>query len=237
MKEKTPPSFSKNFVAGGLAGTIGAALTCPLEVVKTRLQSSLYQKEIVRGNIVSYTTRHIFGVVEALVTIKRTEGIRALWKGLGPNLIGVVPARSIYFSVYTKGKHFYTSLIGKENSLVHTISAATAGTTTAVFTNPIWLIKTRMQLQSESAGVLYKNSLDCFKKVVKTEGVKGLYRGFTASLLGLTESTLQFVTYEFFKGRVSKEKKPTWIDTTVIASSSKLFAAILTYPHEVVFID
>lgn len=41
--QKAPPSFWLHFSAGGLAGTIGAAATCPLEVVKTRLQSSLYQ--------------------------------------------------------------------------------------------------------------------------------------------------------------------------------------------------
>jgi hypothetical protein len=42
-----PPSFWLHFTAGGLAGTIGAAVTCPLEVVKTRLQSSLYQAPLI----------------------------------------------------------------------------------------------------------------------------------------------------------------------------------------------
>lgn len=38
-----------HFVAGGVGGTIGAVLTCPLEVVKTRLQSTMYQKGVARG--------------------------------------------------------------------------------------------------------------------------------------------------------------------------------------------
>jgi solute carrier family 25 protein 33/36 len=79
------------------------------------------------------------------VDIYKKEGIKALWKGLGPNLIGVVPARSIYFSVYTQGKHIYTNLNnGIESSFIHLCSAGTAGVITALFTNPIWLIKTRM---------------------------------------------------------------------------------------------
>lgn len=80
-----------------------------------------------------------------LMNIYKEEGIRALWKGLGPNLVGVVPARSIYFGVYTQGKHIYSDLnSGNESSFVHLCSAATAGMCTSMFTNPIWLIKTRM---------------------------------------------------------------------------------------------
>lgn len=144
--------------------------------------------------------------------IRREEGIRALWKGLGPNLVGIVPARSIYFSCYSKGKEFYTNLNGgSENSLVHTASAVTAGSCTALCTNPIWLVKTRMQLQSEAAIknsklVMYKSSWDCLRTVVRNEGFFGLYNGMSASLLGLTESTLQFVMYEHFKGRIIESK-------------------------------
>lgn len=85
----------------------------------------------------------------------------------------------------------------------------------------------------------YKNSLDCAMKVLKTEGVRGLYRGFSASLIGLSESTLQFVTYEYFKAQLIKSKglarqDVKWYETLGIAASAKLFAAVLTYPHEVV---
>ena len=53
--------------------------------------------------------------------------------------------RAIYFSVYSQGKHVYTSLnSGNETSIVHMLSAATAGTATAMVTNPIWVAKTRV---------------------------------------------------------------------------------------------
>lgn len=69
----------------------------------------------------------------------------ALWKGIGPILVGVVPARSIYFSVYSQGKHTFTNWNnGVESSAVHMFAAAVAGSSVAVVTNPIWLVKTRM---------------------------------------------------------------------------------------------
>jgi solute carrier family 25 protein 33/36 len=69
-------------------------------------------------------------------------------------------------------------------------SAATAGAASATFTSPIWLIKTRMQLQSDAVGAnrlavrKYRNSLDCAKTVVKEEGIRGFYKGLSASYLG-----------------------------------------------------
>lgn len=60
--------------------------------------------------------------------INQVEGFRAYFKGLGPNLIGVIPARSINFFTYGNGKRIYTELNnGKETAAVHLVSAATAG--------------------------------------------------------------------------------------------------------------
>lgn len=60
--------------------------------------------------------------------INQVEGFRGYFKGLGPNLIGVIPARSINFFTYGNGKRIYTELNGgKETAGVHLISAATAG--------------------------------------------------------------------------------------------------------------
>ena len=219
-------AFTTHFICGGLAGTFGAIVTCPLELVKTRLQSSLYK---------STTSRNIFANISSvfglLHTIRKQEGITGLWKGVGPTLVGVVPARAIYFSVYSHCKQLLAK-DKKETSLIHMMSAATAGLSVALFTNPIWLIKTRMQLQSTE--IIYRNSLHCFVQVFKTEGIRGLYRGFSASLLGLSESTLQFVTYEYLKDKVNQQHPISSVETLGCAAAAKLFAAVLTYPHEVV---
>jgi hypothetical protein len=72
---------------------------------------------------VRFVYSHVRGVVSLLNEIYTKEGIRALWKGLGPNLVGVVPARSIHFAVYTQSKHFLTQRWGKETPAVHMLSA------------------------------------------------------------------------------------------------------------------
>lgn len=186
----------------------------------------------------------------------RVEGWRALFKGLGPNLSGVVPARAINFATYGNGKRIIAERFngGEQSSWVHLFAAAIAGIVTGTATNPIWLVKTRLQLDKEHAGVSgktrqYRNSFDCVKQVVQQEGIRGLYRGLSASYLGVSESTLQWVLYEKMKTYLARRKEriaasgrkeTTWdnvVDTggkLGAAGAAKLFAAVLTYPHEVV---
>ena len=74
--EKRPPPlpFLVYFMAGGIAGTIGAVTTCPLELVKTRFQSSHYRTNIGIPTIeipffkhpLRATWSHIHGTLDAL---------------------------------------------------------------------------------------------------------------------------------------------------------------------------
>lgn len=253
-----------------LGGMTSAVLTSPLDVLKTRLQSDFYQSQIAASrsaqgiplpaalSLPRSALLHFRETFQILFTIHRIEGWRALFKGLGPNLTGVVPARAINFYTYGNGKRIISQQFneGNEAAWVHLCAAATAGMVTGTATNPIWLVKTRLQLDkshAEKSGSIsnrqYKNSLDCAMQTVRKEGVRGLYRGLSASYLGVSESTLQWVLYEqmklYLKNReiqlLSSGRRWTGWDQTVAwggkvgaAGGAKLFAAIITYPHEVV---
>ena len=197
---------------------------------------------------------HVRETFHILFSIHRVEGWRALFKGVGPNLTGVVPARAINFYTYGNGKRMIASYCndGRETAWVHLCAAALAGIVTGTATNPIWMVKTRLQLDKShaksAAGRRYRNSFDCARQIVRHEGVRGLYRGLSASYLGVSESTLQWVLYEQGKMYLARReerllasrRRRSWWDETVrwggqlgAAGSAKLFAAAVTYPHEV----
>ena len=69
------------------------------------------------------------GIFSCLRHIVQTEGITALFKGLGPTLVGVAPSRATYFSVYAKAKKVLnqSGLTAKDSKLVHVGSACIAG--------------------------------------------------------------------------------------------------------------
>lgn len=250
-KSKKVP-FWVSFLSGGISGTVGAVITCPLEVVKTRLQSKQFYTAATPSpatlgpnginplhfrQILWTPVRQVGNTLEVVRTVARQEGLGALWKGIGATVVGVMPARAIYFSTYTKGKHLLAELAngGNENSpFVHLGAAALAGVSTSTLTNPIWLVKTRMQLQS-SSNRLYHSSWHCLKTIVKQEGLRSLYKGLGASYLGVVESTMQWVIYEHLKGRLQSHEKrqPAWVDFFGAAATAKFIAAVLAYPHEV----
>lgn len=243
-----------HFVAGGVGGMVGAVATCPLDVVKTRLQSDVYKYALSipkLGNPVSMAYQHIKETGSVILTIYRTEGGRALFRGLGPNLVGVIPARSINFFTYGATKEILLRRLneGQEATWVHLLAGINAGLVTSTATNPIWLIKTRLQLEKNN-GRHYKNSWECLKYVVRNEGVLSLYKGLSASYLGGVELTLQWVLYEQMRmflnrkllelhgrdgaSKTTKDHVMEWCARSGAAGAAKFVASLITYPHEVI---
>ncbi|KAL4797399.1 mitochondrial carrier domain-containing protein [Aspergillus venezuelensis] len=249
-----------HLVAGAAGGMVTALLTSPLDVLRTRLQSDYYRAQLktnaplqhARASLARSFVRHFSETFEILFSIHRTEGWRSLFRGLGPSLTGVVPATAIKFYAYGNCKRLYPELLGlnKDATSTHALSAATAGVVTGTATNPIWLVKTRLQLdraQMNSDGTTrppqYRNSYDCVKQVIRTEGVKGLYRGLMASYLGVIETTLHLASYERIKvmvahhyerkGKTQNSEVAQGLIMSGAAGVSKLIAVIIAYPHEV----
>lgn len=240
--------------AGGVGGTIGAIITCPLEVVKTRLQSSVAcfsgtQSQStfnLTPNITATTTssKHTITIWRCIRHIVDTEGTKALFKGLGPNLVGVAPSRAIYFCTYSTVKNFCNeSFTSPETPYVHMIAAASAGFVSCTSTNPIWFVKTRLQLDQSKYGT--QSAWNCIRTIYRQSGFSGFYKGITASYFGISETIIHFVIYEFLKTklkeihirRVHNQSEQTnflyFFQYMAAGAISKSFAAILAYPHEV----
>uniref|UniRef100_A0A8B9EY82 Solute carrier family 25 member 36 n=2 Tax=Amazona TaxID=12929 RepID=A0A8B9EY82_9PSIT len=241
--------------AGGCGGTVGAILTCPLEVVKTRLQSSsvtLYVSEVhlntVNGATINRVTRVSPGPLHCLKMILQKEGPRSLFRGLGPNLVGVAPSRAIYFAAYSNCKEKLNSVFNPDSTQVHMISAGVAGFTAITTTNPIWLVKTRLQLDARNRGEKRMSAFECVQKVYRSDGIRGFYRGMSASYAGISETVIHFVIYESIKRKLLEYKTASAMDSEdesakeasdfvgmmMAAATSKTCATSIAYPHEVV---
>ncbi|KAI0791932.1 mitochondrial carrier [Abortiporus biennis] len=251
-----PAKSWKHFVAGGLGGMCGAIVTSPFDVVKTRLQSDLFKEKHgtigVSGNGVVVAARrtnllwHFVETGHILRDIYRDESPRALFKGLVPTLVGVIPARSINFFAYGNGKQIIANNFnnGQENSWVHLVAAACAGIATGTATNPIWVVKTRLQLDAHTLQTsqpgqskMLGGSWNTIKQIMREEGIKGFYKGLSASYLGVTEGTIQWVLYERLKKLTANTEGKggfmEWVGLLGSAGTAKCVASLITYPHEV----
>jgi solute carrier family 25 (mitochondrial folate transporter), member 32 len=112
------------------------------------------------------------------------------------------------------------------------------GAFTAVCTNPLWVVKTRMLSTSASKTGAYKSTLDGIRQIHKFEGFKGFYRGLLPSFFGVAHGALQFTVYEELKRYRQKRMDPRDAqlgspDFIVLSGLSKLAAGAITYPHQV----
>lgn len=132
---------------------------------------------------------------------------------------------------------------GVTGSFLHLVSAAAAGMTVATALSPVWVIKTRLQIQTNIDHVMadgkplrnYNGAVDAFRGILREEGVRGLYRGLSASYLGVTEGATHFVMYQALKAKAKEHGIATTPFTSFcMAAVCKLVASAVTYPHEVV---
>ena len=103
-------------------------------------------------------------------------------------------------------KTFLHSLL---ESAHHFALGSVAGAFGAFMVYPIDLVKTRMQNQRSSrvGQLLYKNSIDCAKKVISNEGVKGLYSGVIPQLIGVApEKAIKLTVNDLVRGHYSDKK-------------------------------
>lgn len=109
-------------------------------------------------------------------------------------------------------------------SLHHFALGSVAGAFGAFMVYPIDLVKTRMQNQRSGrvGETLYKNSVDCAKKVIKNEGFKGLYSGVLPQLIGVApEKAIKLTVNDLVRGHFSnKETGAIWLPHELLAGGS-----------------
>ena len=125
-------------------------------------------------------------VFRSLYSIGRNEGLRGLFRGFPAHLMAVIPARGLYFFSYSALRQRTDAVWGSDSSLAHLLSAAGAGAVATTATNPLWVVKTRLQLQRGAGAVAgaaaggmaadYTSTTSALARIVREEGVRGLYR-------------------------------------------------------------
>ncbi|EGD78926.1 NAD+ transporter [Salpingoeca rosetta] len=235
-----------NMMAGAGAGVINCVLCSPLDVAKVRQQ--------LQGAFVPGSPKYE-GVFSTVRTIYKEEGAPGLFRGLRPSLMTMPLFWAIYFPVYgAMNQRLALMSNGDSATWQHCVAAITAGFAADCATNPLWVVRTRMisdiyhspdtptpsGLAPNGAESPAVTRLGVFRRMLyigRTEGVTALYKGLSASMLGLSHVAIQFPVYEKFKQfarRHRNDSKETILDLIVSSALSKAIASTITYPHEVV---
>ncbi|GMM54599.1 citrin [Maudiozyma humilis] len=215
-----------NFGLGSIAGCIGATMVYPIDFIKTRMQAQ-------RSNA-KYKNS-----IDCLTKVVKSEGITGLYSGLGFQLIGVAPEKAIKLTV---NDFMRNKLVDGQNRLSvpsEILSGASAGMCQVIFTNPIEIVKIRLQVKSE-----YAASADITAvKIIRSLGITGLYKGVAACLMrDVPFSAIYFPTYAHLKkdlfqfdpqDKTKRNRLKTW-ELLLAGAIAGMPAAFLTTPFDVV---
>jgi solute carrier family 25 (mitochondrial folate transporter), member 32 len=109
-----------NATAGAIGGFTAGIATCPLDVIKTKLQAQGGFAAIQKGRHVGHHKVYE-GLVGTARVIWREEGLRGMYRGLGPIIMGYLPTWAVWFTVYNNSKVYlrqYQSMFSRGSSKV-----------------------------------------------------------------------------------------------------------------------
>ncbi len=159
------------------------------------------------------------GPLECVTQTIRLEGVRGLYKGATPPLVGWMFMDSVMLgslSVYRRllAQHLFRVDVWAPGTLLpargspqtalpsfgHGLAGILAGGTVSFIAAPVEHVKARLQIQyaATKAGRLYSGPVDCLAKIYRHHGVRGVYHGLGATLLFRGFFFFWWGTYDLF---------------------------------------
>ena len=134
-----------------------------------------YPLEISRSFLSLQTNKNKY---TGIIDILRKNSIRQLYQGVNASLFGYGILTGLQYSSYD----YINSLIKDTPFDTKLMSGGLCGCFSVSIMYPTDLIRRRLQIQNFDKSVpKYNGIIDCVNKIVKTEGVPGLYRGLIAN--------------------------------------------------------
>lgn len=232
--------FTYDALVHAIAGTAGGAAA----------MSTFYPLDVIRTHMQVADSRSKLSTIETVKEIvypkdeNKESGIHVLYKGLGPVLIALACSNFIYFYTNQTFKVAVRNITGKKDiSTAHNlIVASLAGCVNVLTTCPLWVVSTRLKTQIKKGGNVerpYKGMVDGLLRVGREEGVAELWSGTAASLILVSNPTIQWVTYDAVRKiamrRVNRHGRTSLnsLEIFILGIIAKFVATIITYPLQV----
>jgi solute carrier family 25 (mitochondrial adenine nucleotide translocator), member 4/5/6/31 len=190
--------FMINMASGGLAGAGSLCVVYPLDYARTRLASDVGKEKDFKG------------LGDCLVKTFKTRGFGGLYNGFGVSVAGIIPYRGVYFGLYDTLREMNPykkdyGVLGVSSKFAIAQSVAIAA---GYASYPMDTVRRRLQMQSEKPKEqwMYKNTMDCFAKIMKDEGITAFFKGAGANALRTVGSAMVLVMYDQIQGMLAQSQ-------------------------------
>lgn len=228
-------SFLKDFLAGGIAAAVSKTAVAPIERVKLLLQVQHASKQI-------SAEKQYKGIIDCVVRIPKEQGFLSFWRGNLANVIRYFPTQALNFAFKDKYKQIFLGGVDRHKQFWryfagNLASGGAAGATSLCFVYPLDFARTRLaaDVGKGSSQREFNGLGDCLTKIFKSDGLKGLYQGFSVSVQGIIiYRAAYFGVYDTAKGMLPDPKNVHIIVSWMIAQSVTAVAGLVSYPFDTV---
>lgn len=176
------PFFFANIAAGGAVGACSLLFVYPLDFARTRLATDVGKNA---------ENREFKGLSDCILKTVKTDGVYGLYRGFCISVVGIMVYRALYFGLYDT----FSKDIKNSNALTVWAFALFVAASSGIVSYPLDTVRGRLMMQSGRKDVLYSGTIDCFRKIFQTEGLKGFYKGVSCSVIKSIGSGLGLILY------------------------------------------
>ncbi|XP_026768961.3 electrogenic aspartate/glutamate antiporter SLC25A12, mitochondrial isoform X1 [Pangasianodon hypophthalmus] len=213
------------FTLGSIAGATGATAVYPIDLVKTRMQNQRSTGSFV-GELMYKNS------FDCAKKVLRYEGFFGFYRGLLPQLIGVAPEKAIKLTVNDFVRDKFTDKDDTIPLAAEVLAGGCAGGSQVIFTNPLEIVKIRLQVAGEITTGPRVSALT----VMRDLGFFGLYKGAKACFLrDIPFSAIYFPVYAHTKTELADEEGRLGAAQLLLAGAiAGIPAASLVTPADVI---
>jgi len=233
MAEKKKLGFFENFMLSGVAAGVSKTAAAPIERVKLLVQN---QDEMIKQGRLAEPYK---GVVDCVQKTLRTEGVLPFWRGNLANVLRYFPTQALNFAFKDTIKAAFKVDKNAPQYVkfgTNIASGGLAGSLSLTLVYSLDFARTRLANDAKGKGGerQFNGLVDVYAKTLKTDGIQGLYRGFTISCVGIfIYRGMYFGLYDSLKPiLLGADASVLW--SFLLGWGVTIFSGLMSYPIDTV---
>ncbi|KCV68506.1 ADP,ATP carrier protein [Fonticula alba] len=236
-KQNDPMTFAIEFMMGGVSAAVSKTAAAPIERVKLLIQN---QDELIKQGRLD---RPYGGVVDCFKRVSAAEGVASLWRGNVANVLRYFPTQALNIAFKEQIKRMFG--FSKERDgyakwfMGNLASGGMAGALSLLFVYSLDYARTRLANDNKSASKggsrQFNGLVDVYRKTIASDGIRGLYRGFNISCVGIiVYRGLYFGLYDSLRPALPVNLRDNFAATFMLGWAVTITAGLASYPLDTV---
>merc|ERR1712212_59043 len=223
MGDSKKLGFFENFMLAGVAAGVSKTVAAPIERVKLLVQN---QDEMIKQGRLD---KPYNGVLDCTKRVMATEGIAPFWRGNLANVLRYFPTQALNAPPKdaSPALKFGTNIA----------SGGAAGTLSLLFVYSLDFARTRLANDNKGKGGerQFNGLIDVYVKTLKSDGIQGIYRGFTISAVGIfIYRGMYFGMFDTLKPMLIGGKDSSVVASFLLGWAVTVTAGLMSYPIDTI---